>query len=54
MAFCFLTRYNDGIGHAVRLVECGTQNIKVTTIDDLIIAEAILKQRELEASLEDV
>lgn len=44
----------EGIGHAVRLVECGTQNIKVTTIDDLIIAEAILKQRELEASLEDV
>ena len=44
----------ENIKHAIRLVECGTQNIKVTTIDDLIIAEAILKQRELEASLEDV
>ena len=44
----------EEIQHSIRLVECGTQNIKVTTIDDLLIAEAILKQRELEASLEDV
>ena len=44
----------ENAGHAIRLVECGTQNIKVTTVDDLIIAEAILKQRELDASLEDV
>ena len=44
----------ENVGHAIRLVECGTQNIKVTTVDDLIIAEAILKQRALDASLEDV
>ena len=44
----------ENIRHPIRLVECGTQNIKVTTIDDLIIAEAIIKQRELEASLEDI
>ena len=33
------------IGHPVRLVECGPNNIKVTTQDDLAVAEAILKKR---------
>lgn len=32
--------------HPVRLVECGSQNIKITTREDLCIAEAILKDRK--------
>ena len=44
----------EEIGHAVRLVECGTQNIKITTFDDLFIAESILRRRALEESLEDI
>lgn len=44
----------ENIQHPIRLVECGTQNIKITTMDDMIFAEALIKQRELEASLEDV
>ena len=34
------------IKHPVRLVECGSQNIKVTTREDLCMAEAILCDRE--------
>jgi 2-C-methyl-D-erythritol 4-phosphate cytidylyltransferase / 2-C-methyl-D-erythritol 2,4-cyclodiphosphate synthase len=30
-------------GHAVRLVEGGARNMKVTTVEDLVIAEALLK-----------
>lgn len=37
------------IGHPIYLVECGAQNIKITTKDDVIIAESILKQRKDEA-----
>ena len=33
------------IGHPVKLVECGTQNIKITTKDDLAVAEGILRRR---------
>ncbi len=44
----------EEIGHPVRLVECGTQNIKITTRDDLIFAEAELRRRELEEEFEDV
>ena len=35
----------EKIGHPVRLVECGAQNIKVTTFDDLYTAEGILRSR---------
>ncbi len=34
------------IGHPVRLVECGATNIKITTREDLPIAEAILRERK--------
>ncbi len=34
------------ISHPIRLVECGGGNIKITTRDDLIVAEAILKERQ--------
>lgn len=42
----------ENINHPVRLVECGTQNIKITTRDDMVFAEALLKKREIER-LED-
>lgn len=32
--------------HPIRLVECGAQNIKITTREDLCVAEAILKDRQ--------
>ncbi|MBQ8140378.1 MAG: 2-C-methyl-D-erythritol 4-phosphate cytidylyltransferase [Clostridia bacterium] len=44
----------ENVGHSIRLVECGTQNIKVTTQDDLIYAEALLRKREKEKLVEDV
>ena len=36
------------IGHPIYLVECGAQNIKITTKDDIIIAESILQHRKEE------
>lgn len=33
------------IKHPIRLVECGTQNIKITTQEDLRIVEAVLSER---------
>lgn len=33
------------VGHPVRLVECGSQNIKITTFEDMTVAEGILKKR---------
>ncbi len=33
------------IDHPVRLVECGAQNIKITTQEDIAIAEGILRHR---------
>ena len=33
------------VKHPIRLVECGTENIKVTTIDDLNIATTVIEQR---------
>ena len=44
----------ENIKHPIRLVECGTNNIKVTTQADLVFAEALLRRRELERSVEDV
>ena len=34
------------IGHPIYLVECGAQNIKITTKDDIIIAQSILQARK--------
>ena len=34
------------IGHPVYLVECGAQNLKITTQEDIAIAEGILKHRK--------
>lgn len=51
------TAYKDGfeatddnslveyVGHPIRLVECGANNIKITTREDLIFAEAVIKDR---------
>lgn len=36
----------EHIGHPIYLVECGAQNIKITTKDDVIIAESILRHRK--------
>ena len=38
---------SEHIGCPVKLVECGPNNIKVTTKDDLAVAEAILKKRHM-------
>lgn len=38
----------EHIGHPIYLVECGAQNIKITTKDDVIIAESILQKRKSE------
>ena len=35
----------EHIKRSVRLVECGPNNIKITTKDDLIAARAILEER---------
>ena len=35
----------ENVHHKVRLVECGRLNIKLTTPDDLLVAEAVLKAR---------
>jgi 2-C-methyl-D-erythritol 4-phosphate cytidylyltransferase len=35
----------EAIKHPIRLVECGSQNIKITVREDLPIAEAILNER---------
>ena len=37
------------ISHPIYLVECGAQNIKITTKDDIIIAQSILQKRKDEA-----
>ena len=44
----------EEIKHPVRLVECGAQNIKITTQEDLIFAESMLKKREQEQMVEDL
>ncbi len=35
----------EAIGHAVSVYEAGAPNLKVTTLDDLVIAEALLAKR---------
>ena len=44
----------ENIKHPIRLVECGAQNIKITTRDDMVFAEAVIRRRELERSVEDI
>lgn len=41
------------IDHPVKLVECGRENIKITTESDLYLAEAILRFRRDKASREE-
>ena len=36
----------ENVGHAIRLVECGAQNIKITTREDIAIADGVLAERE--------
>ena len=36
----------ESIGQAVRMVDCGKENVKITTPSDLIFAEAVLKERK--------
>ena len=36
----------ENVGHPIRLVECGAQNIKVTTRDDLAVAEGVINDRK--------
>lgn len=39
----------ENIGFSCRVVDCGRENLKITTPVDLIIAEAILEKRQKEA-----
>ena len=41
------------IGHPIYLVECGSQNIKITTKEDVAIAEGILKKRRDDEVIEE-
>lgn len=40
----------EAIGQAVKMVDCGYENIKVTTGEDLLLADAILDSRALGAN----
>lgn len=44
----------ESVGHAIRLVECGAQNIKITTREDLAVAESILRERKQSKDSEEV
>ncbi len=44
----------EEVGYPIRLVECGAQNIKITTRDDLTVAEAIISERERIKHLWDI
>ena len=39
----------EAIRHPIRLVECGAENIKITTAADMVVAEGILKSRMSES-----
>jgi 2-C-methyl-D-erythritol 4-phosphate cytidylyltransferase len=43
----------ENVGHPIRLVECGAQNIKITTRDDLAVAEGVLNARSATDTLND-
>ncbi len=48
---CMLVEY---YGFKIKLVDCGRNNIKITTKDDLIIAEAILNSRNADTKGESL
>ena len=39
----------ENVKHPIRLVECGAQNIKITTQDDMIVAESVILSRRSES-----
>ena len=41
------------IGHPIKLVECGAQNIKITTMEDMAVAEGVLNKRNALVQTED-
>ena len=43
----------ENVKHPIRLVECGAQNIKITTFDDMAMAEGILRSRMSDPDLYD-
>lgn len=43
----------EEVGGSVRLVECGVQNIKITTQDDMALAAGIIAQRKRKAKKND-
>ncbi len=44
----------EEVGHPIRLVECGAQNIKITTREDMAVAEGVLSERERIKHLWDI
>lgn len=38
------------VKHPIRLVECGAENIKVTTVDDMIIAKSVIESRIIDGA----
>lgn len=44
----------EQIGHPIRLVECGAQNIKITTREDVAVAQGVLSERERIKHLWDI
>ncbi len=44
----------EEVGHPIRLVECGAQNIKITTREDLSVAEGVIAERERIKHLWDI
>ncbi len=43
----------ERLGFSVTLVDCGSQNLKITYKEDIIIAEAIISARQRDADTED-
>ena len=44
----------EHVGHPIRLVECGAQNIKITNQEDMAVAEGVLRKREADAKFWEV
>ncbi len=44
----------EEVGHPIRLVECGAQNIKITTREDMALAEGVITERERITHLWDI
>ena len=43
----------ENVKHPIRLVECGSQNIKITTFDDLAMAEGVIRSRSSDPDIFD-